>query len=801
MNYEDLIKQAEIHFKAYENSQAIECAAQAIGLDNSKVDGYYWRGTVYKRIDERENMKKDADALLNCTPTTALHFAYRGWAYDVKGNCEQEAIAECTKAIDQDDSEKKAYHYRAWAYNEIGDFDLAIKDYDKAIELDPKYTHAYNSRGNTYNKKGDYDSAIKDYDKAIELDPKYAYAYNGRGTAYNKKGDYDSAIKDYDKAIGLDPKYIIAYNNRGYAYDKKGDHDRAIEEYDKAIELDPKYDRARNNRLNAYHAKDENLTMKLVDIRKNREYMEELRLNIDEVIPFLGAGASKPYGYYTWSELLKELLGMCCRIHEVSPATKEKIQKHINNEHYLKAANELDIIFSNISSAVGDLIEHSIETNPIKDINKYSILSEYLHLFPNKKYLTTNYDTVVQDILEYQGLYVNDFYPTSGWSLPKRRKKQDLAGNSFSWRNYIPSHKDNDIPSTSEVYYLHGVYDDPSTIVISEYQYDDFYGMMNSDIKYKLRRFLPSKIFNIYHNSIFLYIGCGMAVKEDRVLKIIGEFYGVLTQYIKPSYALLNINEIANTEELYEDWSKQSKDIQENLNTALKGKETELKDMNVRVIWYSAKKNSVEGHESAKRQLFKYILGETREKVEKTKKEKQRLEVEKEKQDAAIKKQEREKLQAQFDNMSSGGDIDDSETAASKEDIKKIFLSEEQLKQVKEFFKDQIFMKEYSPAKYVITFPMYKIEGGLYDIYLTSKNDKFYLSDEGATYKELDKIFELKEPDVIKNLVAILKQYGCRKQQGTNAFIIDCTLQDINIKMSNLIQAISFMLNMKIFYV
>ena len=65
--------------------------------------------------------------------------------------------------------------------------------------------------------------------------------------------------------------------------------------------------------------------------------------------------------------------------------------------------------------------------------------------------------------------------------------------------------------------------------------------------------------------------------------------------------------------------------------------------------------------------------------------------------------------------------------------------------------------------------------------------------------KELDQIFELSEPDVIKNLVAILKQYGCRKD-GNN-IVIDCTPKNIHINLSYLIQAISFMLNMKIFYV
>jgi hypothetical protein len=123
------------------------------------------------------------------------------------------------------------------------------------------------------------------------------------------------------------------------------------------------------------------------------------------------------------------------------------------------------------------------------------------------------------------------------------------------------------------------------------------------------------------------------------------------------------------------------------------------------------------------------------------------------------------------------------------------------MKQLEEFFQRKIRIAQAGPNKFAISFPMYKIDGGLYGIFLVAENGKFYLSDEGSTYTELDKIFELKEPDVVKNLVMILKQYGCRKHPSSNAFIIECTPQDIHIKMSFLIQAISFMLNMKIFYV
>ena len=121
------------------------------------------------------------------------------------------------------------------------------------------------------------------------------------------------------------------------------------------------------------------------------------------------------------------------------------------------------------------------------------------------------------------------------------------------------------------------------------------------------------------------------------------------------------------------------------------------------------------------------------------------------------------------------------------------------MKQLEEFLQRRIRVMEVTPTKYAISFPMYKIGGGMYEIYLVSENGAFYLSDEGATIAELDRIFELGEPDVIKNLVAILRQYNCKKV-GKN-ITIECTPKDIHIKYSYLIQAISFMLNMKIFYV
>jgi lipoprotein NlpI len=43
--------------------------------------------------------------------------------------------------------------------------------FSKAIGLEPKITQAYNNRGNAYNEKGNLDQAIADFETYLRLDP------------------------------------------------------------------------------------------------------------------------------------------------------------------------------------------------------------------------------------------------------------------------------------------------------------------------------------------------------------------------------------------------------------------------------------------------------------------------------------------------------------------------------------------------------------------------------------------------------------------------------------------------------
>lgn len=106
------------------------------------------------------------------------------------------------------------------------------------------------------------------------------------------------------------------------------------------------------------------------------------------------------------------------------------------------------------------------------------------------------------------------------------------------------------------------------------------------------------------------------------------------------------------------------------------------------------------------------------------------------------------------------------------------------------------------------SYPFPDVNGNKYDFVLAKGDDNVFLSDQGQTFVQLDKIFELSEPDVIKNLDAILKQYGAMKK-GTEVILTinnwdnntnENESETLKKGLLSLYSCVSFMLNMKIFY-
>ena len=148
------------------------------------------------------------------------------------------AIEYLNNAIKLQPDDPLAYGFRGIAYDELGQYQRAIEDYNEVIRLKPDFSEViYYLRGDVYTILGNYNQAIKDYNKAIELNPQHADVYVSRGVAYGKIGNYKQAIKDLNRAIELTPKYAVAYYDRAIYYGKSGNDERAIQDLKVAARL------------------------------------------------------------------------------------------------------------------------------------------------------------------------------------------------------------------------------------------------------------------------------------------------------------------------------------------------------------------------------------------------------------------------------------------------------------------------------------------------------------------------------------------------------------------------------------
>jgi tetratricopeptide (TPR) repeat protein len=163
-----------------------------------------------------------------------------------------------------------AYHNRALALKDAGDYERAIADFTTALSISPQFIDAYNNRGLAYKNKKEFKKALADFDTALSLSPRYAKAWCNRGLTCTVIGEYQRAIADLNQALALDPQFAIACYNRGNAYAAIAENDRAIADYTQALSIDPCYAEAYNNRANLF------LKEKLYD-RAIEDYSQALK--------------------------------------------------------------------------------------------------------------------------------------------------------------------------------------------------------------------------------------------------------------------------------------------------------------------------------------------------------------------------------------------------------------------------------------------------------------------------------------------------------------------------------------------
>ena len=156
--------------------------------------------------------------------------------YEEAGEYEN-AIKEYDSLEEDYGKDEYIYAHRADCYDKLGLTDMALSEIEKAIELEADYSNIC-SKGGILRTAGRYAEAIEVFDQAIEVDPLYAFAYYAKGWCHELSGDDDKAMECYNLGIDLDKEYAYIYLMRGQIHLKRGDKIKAEEDFNTVLQLD-----------------------------------------------------------------------------------------------------------------------------------------------------------------------------------------------------------------------------------------------------------------------------------------------------------------------------------------------------------------------------------------------------------------------------------------------------------------------------------------------------------------------------------------------------------------------------------
>jgi tetratricopeptide (TPR) repeat protein len=159
---EDFIKGANIVI--------IECS-KIIENEPENPIAYYKRGDAKKQLNKYVDAKIDFTKAIDLNPNDANVYIKRALLIKETDNlqCFNEAIADCTIAIELINDKALGYFRRGDVKKMMEDFKGAIEDYSMAIEFDPNNYRYYMRRWTVRNMYGDIDGASEDLMKINEI--------------------------------------------------------------------------------------------------------------------------------------------------------------------------------------------------------------------------------------------------------------------------------------------------------------------------------------------------------------------------------------------------------------------------------------------------------------------------------------------------------------------------------------------------------------------------------------------------------------------------------------------------------
>lgn len=195
------------------------------------ASGLYFSGEPDAALDA-------ANKAISFNPNSVDALRVRGRIYRQSGRL-KEAIADYSRALQLDPSDKELYFKLALVQQDANDHAASVQNYKKYLRWKPNSSAAYNNLGVSYASLEMNDDAIAMYRKAIELDPTESLAMSNLSRAYLRSGNVRDCLAYAQRAVACSPLKSSSHAMLADALVAAGQFDNGLTEAWEAARLDP----------------------------------------------------------------------------------------------------------------------------------------------------------------------------------------------------------------------------------------------------------------------------------------------------------------------------------------------------------------------------------------------------------------------------------------------------------------------------------------------------------------------------------------------------------------------------------
>nr|WP_246723019.1 tetratricopeptide repeat protein [Aliikangiella sp. G2MR2-5] len=224
------------YYKIGNFEQALEDLERSVSIYDNYWENYFLYNAIYRELEDYDRAVDFAKRGLKFREDDYFHNRL-GWTY-IEAQMPIEAEAAFLAALGVDSSNSDSHSGLAKAYYEQGKYKLAIESLEKSKSLGDDSSYNYFLGGMIYDEVGEFDKAITEYQVVLERDPDYSWARNNLGWTYLKDSQLEKAISLFKQAIESGRESLHLFNNLGLAYYLIGDYEKSIASLTRAVELD-----------------------------------------------------------------------------------------------------------------------------------------------------------------------------------------------------------------------------------------------------------------------------------------------------------------------------------------------------------------------------------------------------------------------------------------------------------------------------------------------------------------------------------------------------------------------------------